>query len=313
MNRKPTTLPFRYALRKLVARSIRGIPYRRTTHTDGHPREIVLGLHNQCTRRCSFCRFGLPEYAQELRHFMPDETILRIIDDLKSAGYRGSIGIGRYCEPLMDMRLEAVLGIMSAELSDCELHVLTNGDPATRERLEAICRIPTLTKILVSLYDGEEQLARWKDMIRGCSGDVQAKVKLIPKFSFEDFHVVNKIGELAIKQAYELKEWGRSAEPGLLCTEPFRRMMINHDGTVPMCCNILDFTREDQVMGNVNGESILEIWRGEKFSAIRARMANGGLQSIEACGQCDDYRFCVVIRVPKAAAGTIAYYRRVQP
>ncbi|MFC1483903.1 radical SAM/SPASM domain-containing protein [Candidatus Neomarinimicrobiota bacterium] len=300
--------PVYYALRKHVARSIRGLQYRKEFHSSGTPKEIVIGLHNQCTRSCAFCRFGLKKYSNEPPHKMPDSIIAKIIKELKSIDYTNSIGIGRYSEPMMDDRLESILLMMSAELPDCKIHFITNGDLATGEKLEALCGIPTLRRISMSVYDSEEQYIRFKNMVSECGENVHAKVRLDRKFAFEDFHVVNKIGELSVKPDYRLKEWGRSAEPGLLCTEPFRRMMINHDGSVPMCCNILDFAHEDYVMGNVNNESIMEIWSGERLSTIRNKMTKGGLRSLDACKKCDDYRFCVVTSITKAVSSSISYY-----
>lgn len=46
--------------------------------------------------------------------------------------------------------------------------------------------------------------------------------------------------------------------------------MNNPNGNVTMCCN------NDTVLGNVNDESIADIWNGDKFVRIRKRMAEEG-------------------------------------
>ena len=157
----------------------------------------------------------------------------------------------------------------------------------------------------MSVYDSEEEFVKRQKMINECSEPVRTKVKLCRNFSFKEFHVVNKTGELSVAPKYRLKKWGRILKPGLICTEISKRLIINHDGTVPMCCNILDFANEDYIMGNLNTQSIMEIWKGEKFNTIRSKMLEKGLPGIDPCKKCDDYRHCIVSSITKAVCSSI--------
>lgn len=56
-----------------------------------------------------------------------------------------------------------------------------------------------------------------------------------------------------------------------MCKHPWTHFEVNNpNGDVTMCCN------NDTVMGNVNDDSIADIWNGEKFVKIRGRMVNEG-------------------------------------
>lgn len=56
-----------------------------------------------------------------------------------------------------------------------------------------------------------------------------------------------------------------------VCKHPWTHFEVNNpNGNVTMCCN------NDTVLGNVNEDTIADIWNGEKFSRIRKRMIDEG-------------------------------------
>ena len=66
----------------------------------------------------------------------------------------------------------------------------------------------------------------------------------------------------------ETKNLDPSMAPFLNCTRPFNTLAICFDGTVPVCC--VDFARE-VVVGDVNKQSISEIWAGAELNGIRKK------------------------------------------
>lgn len=60
-----------------------------------------------------------------------------------------------------------------------------------------------------------------------------------------------------------------------ICKHPWAHFEVNNpNGNVTMCCN------NDTVLGNVNDESIADIWNGERFSRMRRRMIEEGAHAI---------------------------------
>jgi MoaA/NifB/PqqE/SkfB family radical SAM enzyme len=56
-----------------------------------------------------------------------------------------------------------------------------------------------------------------------------------------------------------------------ICKHPWTHFEVNNpNGDVTMCCN------NDTVLGNVNDDTIADIWNGDKFSRIRKRMVEEG-------------------------------------
>lgn len=68
-----------------------------------------------------------------------------------------------------------------------------------------------------------------------------------------------------------------------VCPYPFYSMSINSDGVVSVC--FLDWARKMRV-GDVQENSVLEIWQGEKMRAFRKLFLEGNRKSHPLCGDC---------------------------
>ena len=67
------------------------------------------------------------------------------------------------------------------------------------------------------------------------------------------------------------------------CPEPWRRMMITSHGDVLMCC--ADWFDKSPV-GDINKESIGDIWHGEKINYVREAIKNLEHHKVAACKDC---------------------------
>ena len=68
------------------------------------------------------------------------------------------------------------------------------------------------------------------------------------------------------------------------CNWLWKSMAIYWDGTVPACC--ADFTGE-QIIGDLNRQSLLEIWNGPPMQALREAQVKGRLEEYPLCAGCD--------------------------
>jgi radical SAM protein with 4Fe4S-binding SPASM domain len=71
-------------------------------------------------------------------------------------------------------------------------------------------------------------------------------------------------------------------ESSAFCMMPFIHLFVSHFGTVIPCC--LTPWHEEQALGNVNEQSIEEIWNGAPMRAFRRKMLRD--QQDERCSQC---------------------------
>lgn len=68
-----------------------------------------------------------------------------------------------------------------------------------------------------------------------------------------------------------------------VCPQPFYNLTVCADGEVTGCC--ADWAVKLK-MGNVNSESLLDIWNGSDFSEFRMMMLRGERSSHPVCGSC---------------------------
>jgi radical SAM protein with 4Fe4S-binding SPASM domain len=72
-----------------------------------------------------------------------------------------------------------------------------------------------------------------------------------------------------------------------ICDYPWRTMVILQDGRVSPCC--LDYNGEF-IVGNVNNNTIEEIWDGPEYSKVRENFKNLGYNDYHLCLNCEHIR-----------------------
>ncbi len=78
------------------------------------------------------------------------------------------------------------------------------------------------------------------------------------------------------------------AEERVPCPYPFERMVVLANGNVTFC----NFDVEDgYYMGDVRGDSIANIWTGEKFEAWRSVVLARRFEEMPLCRKCNDWKY----------------------
>jgi len=79
------------------------------------------------------------------------------------------------------------------------------------------------------------------------------------------------------------KEYGGEVEQKY-CKNPFEQMYIASNGKAILCC--ADYKRE-VVMGDVNKQSLLEIWNNKKYNYYRNNLEQGNRKALKLCKYCN--------------------------
>lgn len=92
-------------------------------------------------------------------------------------------------------------------------------------------------------------------------------------------------GKNLLKDAYTKMQIDKICKNSLpkVCSYPFTNLAINSDGTVVCCC--VDWTRGTCV-GNINKESLKDIWYGEKLKNLRKIHLEGKRYELSCCKNC---------------------------
>jgi radical SAM protein with 4Fe4S-binding SPASM domain len=85
-------------------------------------------------------------------------------------------------------------------------------------------------------------------------------------------------------QVRTLEEKDFNQDIDYICPNPWQRMVIAADGTVPQC--IADYSC-GAILGNVNTQTISEIWHGTEFELFRKQMKGGYRLKRKPCRICE--------------------------
>jgi radical SAM protein with 4Fe4S-binding SPASM domain len=157
------------------------------------------------------------------------------------------------------------------------MHLFTNGTLLTLDKFKAL--IEVLDELIIDNYQQELKL------IKPCL-EIQEYCKEHPELTSKVTIVLRKPQEILTSRGgtapnrKDLIEYAKDR-----CVLPFKQMIIRPTGQVSLCCNdaIGKFT-----LGNLNKESLLDIWYGPRFQMVRKCLYEGR-ENWGNCKYCDTF------------------------
>lgn len=267
------------------------------------PTEITIEPTNRCTLSCVMC--PRRKMTRSIGH-MDISLFKKIINE--AAGFAEIIDLDLYGESTLHPRLGRMIGLahecglktllstnmvrmpekMMRTLLDSGLDMLyISIDGAKRETYERIRRgagyedVVANTKWFLSLKgrskpyttvqmiymqpnagEGREFLAQWRD---SGADEVRLKPYLTLDRGQNGLSTTPPVGQ---------------SKP---CIMPWRRLVVCWDGRVVPCCNDYDALH---VVGDVNEQSLKEVWNSEKMRSLRKLHAGGRKDKVALCRGC---------------------------
>ena len=124
------------------------------------PTWVELSLIDVCNRKCSFCPKSDDKVAPDTFQKMNRKIIDEIHDQLLEIHYNGTISLCGYGEPLLHKDINYIVKKLS---NVSKVEIVTNGDVLSSKRMQDLY-ISEASKVLVSMYDGPEQIEKFKNM-----------------------------------------------------------------------------------------------------------------------------------------------------
>lgn len=282
------------------------------------PFTIYVDPSSVCNFKCSFCCHSLKEELKEMGfepRIMSFEFYKKIIDQAKEFPDK----VKMLClflngESLINKKLTDMIEYARASNIAERIFLTTNGSLLTKE-LNRNLIDAGLNEILISIEALNAKLYR---KIAGVDVDFN---KLIDNISDlyhnkKDCKVFIKIVDMAINTDEEVKQFhymfdnicdlayiepvvpvfegvdysniklpkeNRMNKHVDVCTRPFFTMTVHPNGNVGCC--IVDYN-EQIVLGNIEEQSLLTIWNGEKLNDFRITHLKKQRTSINICRQC---------------------------
>jgi radical SAM protein with 4Fe4S-binding SPASM domain len=243
---------------------------------------LEINLCAICNRKCFFCPKANRERFPNLNEFMTLELYENLLRDLAKVNYRGRLSFCGLSEPLIHKELTRFVVITKEYCPEVYLDILTNGDYLNVENVDELFQAG-LDNMKVSMYDGPEQIPVFNRIKEACGlSDKRFVLRKRYLSAGEDFGLTinNRGGSVNIKKynIVPLKEPVRRS-----CFYPFHKLIIDYEGSVMICpC---DWERK-LVVGNLNKDSIFEIWNSQQMKQVRLRLINED-RSEAPCTECD--------------------------
>lgn len=221
---------------------------------------IEIEINHACNRSCAYCPNSVGQ--RKSRGRLDPEIYASLLRQLGAFNYAGRLSYHFYNEPLLHPRLAELVAEARAQVPRVRIELYTNGTLLTA---------PTFARLRQAGVDQFIVTRQAEDMGRDyafaatwASLSPEAR-KSVQYRTHEELMLSNRGGKLS-----EI-----SVDPRLrdaACFIPAMIVTVTVSGNVLPCFEDFD---EAQVMGNLRDQSLLEIWRSEKYARFRAELALG--------------------------------------
>lgn len=232
---------------------------------------------NRCNGTCAFCPVNRNDDQREFK-LMDEALFKKIILELKELNYDGRLQLFSNNEPFMDKRIFDFAKFARENCPNAHIVIFTNGILLDLEKFKKIIDYID-TFCIDNYYDGERKVGdNIKEILIYCSDKVELKNKVIVQM-IDKNAIRNNRGSKSKNRhfVYQLKS---------ICKLPFLQVVIRPDGKLSLCCND---AMGQYTLGDLQKETLKEIWYSDKYSSIRKKFFEQGRKSIDICKYCDNF------------------------
>jgi len=266
------------------------------------PKSIEIGITNVCNANCIMC----PHHKLKKMGFMDMGLYRKIVDDAVSCGME-RVALSFFGEAMLDKDLEE--RIQYAKSKGLKVSFFTNASKMDKEKSQMIIR-NKVDDVSVSLdspnketYEKIRRNLKFEDVRDNILGLIELKKKMksdLPAIGLaivemdentnelKDFYSdwkdrVNSINIINMRN-WSGKSKERKSKTKYPCALLWQMIVVDWDGEVVLCCN--DWNHEE-VVGNLNVESIRDVWDGKKLDKVRKMHLADKVNCVPVCAKCD--------------------------
>jgi radical SAM protein with 4Fe4S-binding SPASM domain len=240
------------------------------------PHQVEIETLSRCNSTCGFCpvnRFSDPRSLQR----MPEDLFHKIIDDLASHHFAGTLRLYSNNEPFLDKRIFDFAAYARRQLPDAQIVIFTNGLPLDIARAERI--LPNLDGMRINNYSATGELhPNVTEIVRHLDGnrpDLAGKVS-VQQRRLSEFKS-SRAGNAPNRQRFVGTYRSR-------CAYPFFQMVVRPDGKLSLCCND---ALGQETLGDLSAQTVREAWTDNRRSTVQNLMLKGR-DKLDICRHCDN-------------------------
>ncbi len=244
---------------------------------------IELCITELCTRKCSFCPRHNPDVYPNQKLFMSIDTMRNIGIKCKESNYECDFHISGFGESLTNKNFYKLVTELRSHLPDNRIALTSNGDLLTVDVIKQIYD-SGVTYMIISCYDGPEHKTKFEKMFteNGIEDYEIRELWFNPDETTEDLMNRNNFNNRSGAVDFEHLQGEVYVERP--CNLPFYKLVLDWDGSALLCCN--DWFRRHKGFGNINNNTLEEIWFGSEFTNVREMLSKGD-RSGSACKYCN--------------------------
>lgn len=243
-------------------------------------RSITINPTELCNRKCHFCpRVDPKVYPNQKLHISP-ETIKNLSKKLKDIEYTGGVIWSGNGEPLLTRNLLEMTKHLRDENPQMKRQEInTNGDYLRPKKIEEVYN-SGIDYIIVSLYDGPEQLEKFQKRFEQYDKSMYSlRISYYHSDNFENFS--NRAGAININMD-KFKTHKNNK-----CYFPFYKLFLDWNGDVLLCCeDWFKLSKKFNEKLNINTHTLEEIWDSNFLNTYRSRLKVGD-RSSSPCNKCN--------------------------
>jgi len=295
--------------------------YKLLKKTNSFPSVFQIQTVNTCNGSCLMCPNPTIEQNTE---YIPDNLFKKIIDEIIHHSSSPSIILSLQNEPFLDGNLfNKIQYIKNKGGEKTQVLVVTNGSLLTNEKINELEK-SELDSLIISLDAFTEET--FNKIRKGLNfNKIKTSIEKILKSNFSGSIFVGYVKQRDnLTEFSKFKEYWRKKGVGIhldfvnnrssdlknfkkiclkydeysfgekivyfffqrylnICPTPLTTVNILTNGDVILCCN--DYSKK-MILGNVNKNSILDIWNNEKYKRIREKFRDNEYKTIKACQNC---------------------------
>lgn len=275
---------------------------------DSYPKVIEIQFHNKCNSNCLICPYKdmMYEYSEMQNSLF--EKFLNQIDENKLKRLIPYLNN----EPFLDPQFVNKIKEIRNKFKNIEIEISSNVSVIKRQDMEELAKLD-ITELRLSVFGYSEET--YKKMMPNLNKDVVfSKLEMISKIFNNSKTIVSIVmidndeieeeeftlmKQFATKLGFNFERWGyldrsnnvvyksNNIFNNNVCNceqnRPLERMHILANGNVIFCCQDWAHTT---ILGNINENTISEIWNGFKYKKIRESLYNNNKKSPNICVKC---------------------------
>lgn len=276
----------------------------RETYLDW-PHEVSIETYSKCNAHCSFCPYPT---LDRVGTKLSDETLDRLIDELKDHPHPFIISPFKVNEPLLDKRLIPFCQKVNEQLPNAVLRIFTNGSALTDWNIAQVSHLKRVMHLWVSL--NEHRPDEYKELMgldfERTATNLDALHAAVAALAFTHDVVLSKVaadglenpiqnefraycaGRWPLFKVHVIKPdtWLKEVDlpeaeiPDAPCSRWFE-LSIMATGKVALCC----MDGEGQyTIGDVHEQSLFEIYNGKAWRQNRLTMWSR--KNVTPCATC---------------------------